>query len=47
MTPDNAIYFQAAYVVIAALYAGYAALLVRRRARVRRALDATQPAVER
>lgn len=40
MPPDNAIYFHAAYAVIGVLYLGYAALLVRRRARVRKALDA-------
>ena len=39
MPPDNAVYFQAAYAAIAALYVGYAALLMRRRARVRRALE--------
>jgi hypothetical protein len=39
MPPDNAVYFHAAYGVIAALYAGYAVLLMRRRARVRRALE--------
>ncbi len=36
--PDNAGYFQAAYLVAAVLFLGYALLLVRRRARVRRAL---------
>ena len=39
MTPDNGSYFQAAYVVVAVLLLGYAALLGRRRARVRRALE--------
>ncbi len=39
MPPDNAVYFQSAYVAIAVLYAGYAVLLMRRRARVRRALE--------
>jgi hypothetical protein len=38
--PDNAGYFHAAYVVAAVVYLGYAALLVRRRARARRALGA-------
>jgi hypothetical protein len=42
--PDNAGYFHAAYVVAALLYLGYALLLVRRRARVRRALGAAPPA---
>ena len=40
MPPDNAVYFQSAYVAIMVLYVGYAVLLVRRRARVRRALAA-------
>jgi hypothetical protein len=39
--PDNAGFFQAAYVVVAVMYLGYAVLLVRRRARVRKALAAT------
>ena len=39
MTPDNAGYFQAAYVAIVVLYVGYAVSLMRRRARVRRALE--------
>ena len=39
MTPDNAGYVHAAYVVVGALYVGYALLLVRRRARVRKALE--------
>jgi hypothetical protein len=39
MPPDNAVYYHAAYAVIGVLYVGYALLLVRRRARVRRALD--------
>lgn len=38
MPPDNAVYFHAAYVLAALVYLGYAALLVRRRARARRAL---------
>jgi hypothetical protein len=38
--PDNAIYYQAAYVVAAIVYVGYALLLVRRRARTRAALRA-------
>ena len=38
MPPDNAGYFHAAYALAALVYVGYAALLVRRRARVRRAL---------
>ncbi|MDF1502445.1 hypothetical protein [Roseisolibacter sp. H3M3-2] len=41
MPPDNGVYFQAAYAVIGVLYAGYALLLMRRRARVRKALDET------
>ena len=40
MPPDNAGYFHAAYVLAALVYVGYAVLLVRRRARVRRALAA-------
>ena len=36
--PDNAVYYHAAYVVTAVVYLGYALLLVRRRARARRAL---------
>ena len=40
MPPDNASYFYAAYALAAFIYVGYAALLVRRRARVRRALAA-------
>ena len=40
MMPDNAFYFEAAYAVVLAVYLGYAVSLVRRRARVRRALDA-------
>jgi len=36
--PDNAGYFQAAYVAVALVYLVYALLLVRRRARARRAL---------
>ena len=36
MPPDNAGYFHAAYAVVAVVYAGYALLLMRRRARVRR-----------
>jgi hypothetical protein len=39
MTPDNAIYYHVAYAVVAVLYVGYAVLLGRRRARVRRALE--------
>ena len=39
MPPDNAGYFHAAYIAIVVLYVGYAALLMRRRARVRRALE--------
>ncbi|GLC24379.1 hypothetical protein [Roseisolibacter agri] len=39
MPPDNAGYFHAAYVVVGAVYLGYALLLMRRRARVRRALE--------
>ncbi|HEY0777322.1 MAG TPA: hypothetical protein VGD56_05070 [Gemmatirosa sp.] len=37
--PDNAAYFHAAYVLIAFVYGGYAAVLLRRRARVRQVLD--------
>ena len=50
MPPDNAAYFHAAYALAALIYVGYAALLVRRRARVRRALgahDTTRPTPER
>jgi hypothetical protein len=39
MPPDNAVYYHVAYGVVAVLYAGYALLLARRRARVRRALE--------
>jgi hypothetical protein len=39
MGPDNAQYFHWAYAVTAVVYGVYAALLVRRRARVRRALE--------
>jgi hypothetical protein len=42
--PDNAFYFHAAYVVAAVAYLGYAVLLLRRRARTRRALGAGRPA---
>jgi hypothetical protein len=38
--PDNAGYYHAAYVVAAVVYLGYVLLLVRRRARARRALGA-------
>ena len=38
-TPDNAGYFHAAYAAAIAIYAGYALLLLRRRARVRAALE--------
>ncbi len=38
MPPDNAGYFYAAYALAALVYVGYAVLLVRRRARARRAL---------
>ncbi len=37
--PDNAVYFQAAYVVVAAAYLAYAVSLARRRARIRRQLQ--------
>jgi hypothetical protein len=37
--PDNAGYFHAAYAMAALVYLGYAVLLVRRRSRVRRALE--------
>lgn len=39
MGPDNAGYYQAAYVAAAVLYGLYVVSLVRRRARVRRALE--------
>jgi CcmD family protein len=39
MPPDNAGYFHAAYAVVGVLYLGYALLLVRRRAAVRRRLE--------
>jgi hypothetical protein len=47
--PDNAGYFHAAYIVAAVVYVGYALLLVRRRARARRALGVTAapPAADR
>jgi hypothetical protein len=38
--PDNAGYYHAAYLFAALVYLGYALLLVRRRARTRRALGA-------
>ncbi len=38
--PDNAGYYHAAYGIAAVVYLGYALLLVRRRARARRALGA-------
>ena len=38
MTPDNAFYYHAAYVVAGAVYLGYVAILLRRRARARREL---------
>ena len=38
--PSNAGYYHAAYAVAAVVYLGYALLLVRRRARARRALGA-------
>jgi hypothetical protein len=44
MPPDNASFFEAAYAVVAVMYLGYAVLLMRRRARVRRALDAAAAA---
>jgi hypothetical protein len=37
--PDNAIYYHVAYVAVGVMYLGYALLLGRRRARVRRALE--------
>ena len=40
--PDNASYFHAAYVLIVLIYGGYAGVLLRRRARVRRVLDRMQ-----
>ncbi len=42
MPPDNAGYFYAAYALAALVYVGYALLLVRRRARARRALGLTR-----
>ena len=38
MPPDNAVYYHAAYAAIGVLYVGYALLLARRRAAVRRRL---------
>ena len=38
--PDNAAYLHAAYALVLFVYGGYAAVLLRRRARVRRALAA-------
>lgn len=43
MTPDNAGYLHAAYALALCVYVGYALLLVRRRARARRALGAGRP----
>jgi hypothetical protein len=40
MPPDNAGFLYAAYALTALVFAGYAAVLVRRRARARRALRA-------
>jgi hypothetical protein len=40
MPPDNGSYLVAAYALTALVYVGYALLLMRRRARARRALDA-------
>jgi hypothetical protein len=40
MTPDNASYYHAAYVAAIVVYLGYAIGLMRRRARVRAALEA-------
>lgn len=37
--PSNAGFFYAAYVLVALIYGGYALVLLRRRARARRALD--------
>lgn len=37
--PDNAAYLHAAYALAVLVYGGYAILLLRRRARVRRRLD--------
>ena len=37
--PDNAAYLHAAYALALFVYGGYAAVLLRRRARVRRVLD--------
>ena len=39
MPPDNGAYLVAAYALTAVVYVGYALLLVRRRARVRRTLE--------
>ncbi len=38
MTPDNAVYYHVAYVVALVVYAGYTALLWRRRSQTREAL---------
>ena len=38
-TPDNAGYFHAAYAAAILIYAAYTVVLLRRRARVRAALD--------
>jgi hypothetical protein len=38
--PDNGAYLVAAYALTALVYVGYSVILVRRRARARRALDA-------
>ena len=38
MTPENAGFYHAAYLAAAVVYLAYAAALLRRRARVRRAL---------
>ena len=45
--PDNAGFMYAAYVLALFVYGGYAAVLLRRRARVRRVLDAHERAHER
>ncbi len=42
--PDNSGYFHAAYAVAVVVYLAYAVLLVRRRARARRALGADRAA---
>jgi hypothetical protein len=40
--PDNAGFYHAAYAVVAVVYLGYTAALLRRRARMRAALEAEE-----